>query len=193
VAELGRLPQEFGCLAIVFGDAIALVVQHAEVVERRGIALARGEFEPARGLTTIDGTTFTGIKDLTTGKGGTTTLAGTITTTGTQTYNDPVTLTAATSITSTAGAVNFQSTVDNYDGFGLAAQTEFATGTRPQAVSIGDLNGDGKPDLAVANRYSNSVSVLLNTTAAGATTPSFAPQATFATGSRPESVSSKIA
>jgi hypothetical protein len=32
------------------------------------------------------------------------------------------------------------------------------------SVSIGDINGDGKPDLAVANRDSNTVSILLNTT-----------------------------
>jgi len=38
-------------------------------------------------------------------------------------------------------------------------------------VAIGDFNGDGKPDLAVANQGSTSVSVLLNTTAAGAATP----------------------
>jgi hypothetical protein len=34
----------------------------------------------------------------------------------------------------------------------------------PSPVSIGDFNGDGKPDLAVANFNSNDVSILLNTT-----------------------------
>ena len=58
----------------------------------------------------------------------------------------------------------------------LAAQTDFATGSQPVSVTAADLNGDGKPDLIVANVISNTVSVLLNTTAPGATTPSFAAQ-----------------
>ena len=70
----------------------------------------------------------------------------------------------------------------------FAAQLTFATGIEPNSVALGDINGDGLPDLAVANRNSNTVSVLLNTTAAGATTPSFAAQQTFATGSAPVSV-----
>jgi hypothetical protein len=49
-------------------------------------------------------------------------------------------------------------------------------------VAVGDFNQDGKPDLAVDNKYNNTVSVLLNTTPTGATTLSFAPQQTFATG-----------
>jgi hypothetical protein len=71
----------------------------------------------------------------------------------------------------------------------FAPQQTFATGTGPvNDVVVGDFNGDGKPDLAVANVNSNTVSVLLNTTAIGATTPSFAPQQTFATGTNPLSV-----
>ncbi len=37
----------------------------------------------------------------------------------------------------------------------------YDTGDRPYSVAIGDLNGDGDPDLAVANRESDNVSVLL--------------------------------
>src|SRR5262249_20857223 len=68
-----------------------------------------------------------------------------------------------------------------------APQQTFATGTDPISVAVGDVNGDGRPDLLVANYVSGTVSVLLNTTAAGATTPSFAPQQTFATGTQPRS------
>ena len=42
-----------------------------------------------------------------------------------------------------------------------AVLVAITTGSQPYAVAIGDLNGDGKPDLAVANYGSNSVSVLL--------------------------------
>ncbi|OLB54609.1 MAG: hypothetical protein AUI03_09420 [Nitrospirae bacterium 13_2_20CM_2_62_8] len=39
-----------------------------------------------------------------------------------------------------------------------------ATGDGPFSVAIGDLNGDGKRDLAVANVNADTVSVLINTT-----------------------------
>ena len=67
----------------------------------------------------------------------------------------------------------------------FAAQQTFATGSEPDSVAAADLNGDGRPDLIVANYGSNTVSVLLNTTAPGATTASFAAQQTFATGTSP--------
>ena len=37
----------------------------------------------------------------------------------------------------------------------------FGAGSDPLSVAVGDFNGDGKPDLAVANSGSNNVSVLL--------------------------------
>ena len=50
-----------------------------------------------------------------------------------------------------------------------AAQTyvfntaEFTTGHNPQAIANGDFNGDGIPDLVVANYNDNTVSVFLGT------------------------------
>jgi len=68
----------------------------------------------------------------------------------------------------------------------FAVKVDIATGENPSSVAVGDLDGDGKPDLAVANDGSNTVSVFRNTGVAGAiTVSSFAPKVDFATGSNP--------
>ena len=83
-----------------------------------------------------------------------------------------------------------ETTLKTYSGvLGFAPKVDFTTGTRPTSVSIGDINGDGKPDLAVANINSNTASILLNTTATGAATPTFSSQVTFTTGTNPFSIS----
>src|SRR5207253_10874781 len=43
----------------------------------------------------------------------------------------------------------------------LDAGRDFAAGASPHSVAVGDFNGDGVPDLAVAGYGSNAVSVLL--------------------------------
>jgi hypothetical protein len=70
----------------------------------------------------------------------------------------------------------------------FAAATNFGVGSNPFSVAVADVNGDGRPDLLVANINSNNVSVLLNTTAPGATTPAFAAATNFGVGSSPTSV-----
>src|SRR5206468_6795021 len=64
----------------------------------------------------------------------------------------------------------------------------FTTGTAPQAVATADLNGDNKPDIVAANSGSNTVSVLLNTTPTGSSTPTFAAKQDFAVGTFPYGV-----
>src|SRR5439155_26327119 len=70
----------------------------------------------------------------------------------------------------------------------FALQNTFDAGSLPFSMALADLNGDGKLDFAVANGSSNNVSVLLNQTSPGNSTPSFDPQQTFATGSSPRTV-----
>ncbi len=68
----------------------------------------------------------------------------------------------------------------------FASKIDFGTGVNPFTVSIGDLNGDGKSDLAVANTASSTVSVLRNIS--NTPTVSFAAKVDFATGSHPYTV-----
>src|SRR5262249_46655787 len=65
----------------------------------------------------------------------------------------------------------------------FADQVTYPTGTSPSSVAAVDLNGDGVPDLAVANGGNTAVSVLLNK---GDGT--FAPQTTYPTGLGPSSI-----
>lgn len=70
--------------------------------------------------------------------------------------------------TSTAGIISASS---------LADKVDFVTGINPRCVAVGDLDGDGKPDLAVANAGSGSISVYRNTCIPGSITgSSFAPK-----------------
>ncbi|MDO7848651.1 VCBS repeat-containing protein, partial [Hymenobacter sp. M29] len=62
----------------------------------------------------------------------------------------------------------------------FAAQVAFSlVGPMPSAIAVADVNGDGKPDVLTVNYFPGNASVLLNTTATGAATPSFAAPANF--------------
>ena len=62
-------------------------------------------------------------------------------------------------------------------GGSFGPPSNFAAGDTPGFVAVGDFDGDGDPDLAVANINSNDVSVLL-----GGPGGSFGPPANFAAG-----------
>ena len=65
----------------------------------------------------------------------------------------------------------------------FAAATNFGAGSVPASVAVGDFNGDGKQDLAVANTDSDNVSILLGNGAG-----SFGSATNFGAGSDPYSV-----
>jgi hypothetical protein len=72
--------------------------------------------------------------------------------------------------------------------FGIDAGHTFASGQHPAQVALGDVNGDGKTDVVIANQTDNTVSLLLNSTPNGASVPTFLPQATCATAANPQSL-----
>ncbi len=82
--------------------------------------------------------------------------------------------------TSTPGIINNSS---------FATKIDFATGNVPLSVAIGDIDGDGKPDLAVTNNSNNTVSLFRNTSTSGTIdNSSFAAKVDFPTGNAPFSV-----
>src|SRR5207247_25686 len=44
---------------------------------------------------------------------------------------------------------------------GFASAVNYGAGTYPYFVAVGDFNGDGKQDLAIANNASDNLSILL--------------------------------
>ncbi|MFI5185455.1 MAG: FG-GAP repeat domain-containing protein, partial [Chitinophagales bacterium] len=68
----------------------------------------------------------------------------------------------------------------------FAAKIDYATGQSPRAVTVGDINGDGKPDIIVSNLSDNTVSVYRNTSAIG--TISLAARVDFTTQTQPATI-----
>jgi hypothetical protein len=84
----------------------------------------------------------------------------------------------------TANDVEIGSAVLSASSIALSSlATAYDVGRLPTAVATGDLNGDGIPDLVVANENDDNISVLL-----GNGDGTFRPQLTWATGHFPESI-----
>ncbi len=62
----------------------------------------------------------------------------------------------------------------------FATKVDFVTDVNPHHVLIGDMDGDGQPDIVTANHTPNTLSILLNASSVGSFL--FAPKVDYATG-----------
>ena len=80
----------------------------------------------------------------------------------------------------TPGTISMFQNLSTVGNIAFAPRVDFAAGNGPFGVAIGDLDGDGKPDVAVVNRDSATISVFRNLGMGGdITTNSFAPKVDF--------------
>lgn len=82
----------------------------------------------------------------------------------------------------TSNVVFFEVTPSS-TSIGLSAPNNFTAGSGPALLTVGDFNGDGNPDLAVANEGSNNVSILLGDGHGG-----FRTHVDYPTGPEPSSI-----
>lgn len=81
-------------------------------------------------------------------------------------------------VNSTGNTVSILKNNSSPGSFAFSTKVDFATGSSPFWIDAGDLDGDGKPDIATANgSATNSVSILRNTSTAS--TISFAAKVDF--------------
>ncbi len=75
-------------------------------------------------------------------------------------------------------------TIDDFE-----PKVDFAASNFAYGVTVGDFDGDGKPDIAVTNTNNNLVSILRNTSTSGSISgASFAAKIDFTTGTSPHNV-----
>ena len=89
----------------------------------------------------------------------------------------------------TVSVLRNTSTMGSITTASFAGKVDFATGSSPYAIVMGDADGDGKTDLLTANTNDNTISVLRNTAASGSiTAASFAGKVDFGANGYPLSV-----
>lgn len=86
----------------------------------------------------------------------------------------------------TTNVVSILRNISTTGSISFATKIDITTGTTPRAVAIVDFDGDGKPDVAVANETSATLSIYRNTSTPGSI--SFAAKIDFATGTKPYSI-----
>jgi gliding motility-associated-like protein len=67
----------------------------------------------------------------------------------------------------TPGTISILKNNSSSGNMSFLARQDFPTGLNPFSICAGDINGDGKPDIAVVNQVDNTVSVLVNSSSAG--------------------------
>jgi phospholipase C len=82
------------------------------------------------------------------------------------------------------GGVSLPALLPIISPFGMSPTAQdWGAGATPTALAIGDFNADGKPDIAVANASTNTITILI-----GAGDGTFNPGATITTGKQPSSI-----
>ncbi len=92
---------------------------------------------------------------------------------------------AAVNTTSSTASVFLNTTTPGASTPTLSTKTDFITGTNPYSVVLKDMNGDGKLDMVVSNQVAATIGVFINTTATGASTPTFGAMTAFTTPAGP--------
>lgn len=86
-----------------------------------------------------------------------------------------------------AGSMSILRNTSTAGNLSLAAPINYTAGANPVGAAIGDFNGDGKPDIAVANNGSSTVSVFKNLSTTG--NIAFADKTDYVTGTNPRGIS----
>jgi len=85
-------------------------------------------------------------------------------------------------------SVLLSTTATGASTFSFGTHVDFTAGSGATWVAASDVDGDGRLDLLVANKFAHSVSVLINTAAVGAGTPTFSASAALQTDDDPMAV-----
>ena len=87
---------------------------------------------------------------------------------------------------SNAGTISVFKNTSTLGSISFATKIDLSVAAHPEHIALGDINGDGKLDIAASGYVQNKVSVFKNTSTVG--NISFAAKADFATGSATEAV-----